>query len=179
MNHSASTSLCSLTTSSKLDRCTSLLLCRTYLQGSVAPWETFHLQKYPWRHRYYLCVIGSRRSFCHRGAPVCSPWALASGIYTHTHDCVQLLPFFWPLWSRVVSAKILLTEEFVEQMLGDIQELGTRDEVRVVLFALLCWFGLLICFNPICHLFTDKVTKGVQLARKEAEDFCTTRLCFW
>ena len=155
----APTSLCSYTASAVLDRCRSLLLCRTYLQGSVAPRETLHLQKHPWRHGYYLCVIGSRRSFCHRGAPICSARALASGISTRsTHACAFSSAL---LWSCVVSTKILLTEEFVEQMLGDIQELGARDEVRAVSFALMWWFCLLlICFTCLPSFYRQSCQRS-------------------
>lgn len=75
----------------------------------------------------------------------------------------------------------MLTEEFVEQMLGDLQELNTREEVsKNPLCFNVCFdfVQLPTCFTLcILSLCTDKVTKGVQLARKEAEDLCATRLC--
>lgn len=52
-----------------------------------------------------------------------------------------------------MSTKILLTEEFVEQMLGDIQELGTRDEVRVVFCALFCTFVVVLFIACMFYLF--------------------------
>lgn len=47
----------------------------------------------------------------------------------------------------------------------------------VVVLFIASMFYLFTLF--LFFFFTDKVTKGVQLAREEAEDFCTTRLCFW
>lgn len=55
---------------------------------------------------------------------------------------VRLLLVFY-VSNNAWSAKILLTEEFVEQMLGDIQELGTRDEVRGKSSALLLPFWVI------------------------------------
>lgn len=65
-------------------------------------------------------------------------------------------------------------------MLGDLQELNTREEVSKS-YWIVTTFSL-VSFDYFANLYflstsTDKVTKGVQLARKEAEDLCPTRRC--
>lgn len=68
-------------------------------------------------------------------------------------------------------------------MLGDLQELNTREEVRKKPLCFNFYFQFCYVQLPACitlHILSfcvDKVTKGVQLARKEAEDLCPTRLC--
>lgn len=159
--------------------------CVIFLQGPVAPWETLHLQKYQWRHGHYIRVYGSWRSFCYWGASICSPWPLASGTDTHINSKFPCGAFIFNacVWPSALPVQILLTEEFVEQMLGDLQELNTREEVsKNPRYFNFCFefVQLPACFTLyILSLCADKVTKGVQLARKEAEDLCATRLCVW
>lgn len=69
------------------------------------------------------------------------PW-LQVLILWHTRQLQAAAGLFY-VSNNASSAKILLTEEFVEQMLGDIQELGTRDEVRVKSLALLLRFWVI------------------------------------
>ena len=71
----------------------------------------------------------------------------------------------------------------MEQMLGDLQELNTREEVSKIPNIFNFYFQLApptACFYFLYLFFplpADKVTKGVQLAGEEAEDLRPTRLC--
>lgn len=156
------------------------------LQGPAASWETLHLQKHQRRHSHYVCVHRSWRSFCYWRASVRSPRPLASGTHTDRLLGFHVVCLYLAHLSNSFSLcmQILLTEEFVEQMLGDLQELNTREEARKFPVVSTFTFSLILCN---CSWFTlyvpslcvDKVTKGVQLARKEAEDLSVTRLCVW
>lgn len=63
-------------------------------------------------------------------------------------------------------------------MLGDLQDLNTREQVGKASAFLkggdFVQFAVLPCTLSV---FIDKVTKGVQLAREEAEDISPARLC--
>lgn len=62
-------------------------------------------------------------------------------------------------------------------MLGDIQDLCSREEVSEELLQFVPYV-----VDPVVKICTLSVhageaTERVQLARKEAEDFCSARLC--
>lgn len=55
-----------------------------------------------------------------------TPWLL---VHTQTASSAYLLHVLTACSYVTISPQILLTEEFVEQMLGDLSELNTREEV--------------------------------------------------
>lgn len=63
-----------------------------------------------------------------------TPWLL---VHTQTASSAYLLHVLTACSYVTISPQILLTEEFVEQMLGDLSELNTREEVRETPFTIL------------------------------------------
>lgn len=105
--------------------------------------------------------------------------------YTHTHTYCQnfhvMFLYLMHLFDRVFSlCRYYWLKSLWSRCLGIYRNLAlVRRQVKKN-NNLYCFVQWLPCFTLyIIFLCIDKATKRVQLARKEAEDLCTSRLCVW